>query len=370
MGWRSRPAAWFRRAAVPALLAGIVVLSPGLASAPASASPAGPARPASGGPGKGDGMGGVSVGGAFGLAPAPGPQGQLRSYFQLAVAPGQAVTATVVIANLARRAQTLALGRALGVTAGNGGSAYRTDSGRCRGVACWVTGLPSQVTLPAGDREMVTFLVRVPRGTPPGQYLSGIAATPAARAKPVNIGSNGSSSAQAVIVDAVTVGVAITVGRLSSLVSQLSIRGVQGTTEGPVARLTIGLYNTGRTFAKGTGQASCQARGQRHSYPVNADTVLPGDHALIAVNAPGLPEGATVPCAIRIRYGKNQVVSWSGPVAIPGGQNERVVHTGKGAYALLPQSGFPLWGIALIAICLLLLAAVIFLLYRQQRPRW
>jgi hypothetical protein len=374
MGWRDRLAAGLRRAAVPASVAGIVVLSLGLAPLPVRAAAAAASWPASGGPGKGSGksggMGGVSLGGAFGLAPAPGPQGQLTSYFQLAVAPGHAVTATVVVANLAQHAQTLALGHAIGVTAGNGGSAYITDSGGCSGPACWVTGLPSRLTLPAGGRELVAFLVRVPPGTPPGQYLSGIAATPAARSKPVNLGSNGSSSAQAVIVDAVTVGVAITVGDPSTLVSKLSIRGVQGVTEGPVARLNIRLYNTGRTFAKGTGQASCQVRGRRSSYPVHADTVLPADHALIAVNAPGLPEGATVPCTIRIHYGRSQVVSWSGPIVIPGGQNLRVVRTGKGAYALLPQAGFPLWGIALIIICLLLLAAVIFLLYRQLRPRW
>ena len=359
MGWRGRLAAWFRRAVV--LAAAAAMLSLGLVPLAAAAP-----WPASGGPG----MGGVGINGQFGLAPEAGPQGQLTSYFQLTVAPGHAATATVVVANMAQRTQTLTLGHATGITAGNGGSAYLPGSNRCAGPACWVTGLPSRITLPAGDRELVEFVVRVPRGTPPGQYLSGIAAGPFIRPAPVKIGSNESSSAQAVILNAVTIGVAITVGTLSSLVSRLSIRGVQGVTEGQVARLNISLYNTGQTFAKGTGQASCQAAGRRSHFRVYAGTVLPGDHAVIAVNAPGLPEGATVPCTIQVRYGKSNVVSWSGPVSIPGGPTGHMVATGKGAYTLVSPSGIPGWAIALIVICLLLLAAVVFLLYRQRRPRW
>jgi hypothetical protein len=361
MGWGSRLEAGFRWTVMPASAAGIAVLSLGLAPL-AVASPG----LASGAPG----MGGAVIPGAFGVAPAPGPQGQLTSYFQLAVAPGQAATATVVVANLAQQAETLALGHATGITAGNGGSAYLPPSGRCSGPACWVTGLPSRITLPVGYREMVAFTVRVPPRTPPGQYLTGITAAPVTRSAPVKLGSNGSSSAQAVILHMVTVGVAVTVGNPSSLVSRLSIRGVQGATEGPAARLNISLYNAGQTFAKGTGRASCRAAGRRSSYPVHADIVLPGDQALIPVNAPGIPEGASVPCTIRVRYGNSQVVSWSGSVAIPGSPRGRVVQTGKGAYTVISsQNGIPRWAITLIIIGLLLLAAVSVLIYRQRRPR-
>jgi hypothetical protein len=368
MGWCGRLAAWLGRAAVPASAAVIALLSLG----PAPLAAAAP-WPASGVPGLGGlgGLAGVGVPGGFGLAAAPGSPGQAGSYFQLAVAPGHAITAVLLVANLGHKTQTLALGHALGITASNGGSAFLPASGRCSGPACWVTGLPSRLTLPGAGRDLVTFTVRVPPGTAPGQYLSGIAATPATRPAPEKLGSNGrGASTQAVILDRVTIGVAITVGEQSALVSRLSIRGVQGVDEGRVARLNISLHNTGQTFSRSAGKATCQAAGRWKSYRVYADTVLPGGHALIAVNAPGLPEGATVPCAIALRYGKSQVVSWSGRVAIPGAVGGRIVQTGKGAYALLPSSGFPLWGIALIVICLLLAAAVIFLFSRQRRPRW
>jgi hypothetical protein len=364
MEWHSRLAAWSRRAAAMAPAAGIAaVLSLGPAPAQAAAAPG--AAPG------GTGPGGVAINGEFGLAPGGGPQGQPpASYFQLAVAPGHAVKATVIVANLAQQPQTLALRHAIGVTAGNGGSAYLPAARRCSGPACWVTGLPDRITLPAGYKEMVEFTVRVPPRTRPGQYLSGIAAAPATRPKPVSLGSNGGSSAQAIVLDAVTIGVAITVGDLSSLVSRLSVRNVHGVTEGRVARLNISLYNTGQTFAKGTGRASCQAGRRWRSYVVYAGTVLPGGHALIPVNAPGLPEGTTTQCLIHIRYGQGQLLSWFGRVAIPGGPTGRVVRTGNGAYALVSQNGIPTWGVALIIIGLLILAGICFLLYRQRRPRW
>jgi hypothetical protein len=316
--------------------------------------------------------GALGIAGKFGLNPAPGPQGQAASYFQLSIAPGQATTATIVVSNLGDKTQTLALGRALGITAGNGGIAYAPAGTRCSGPSCWVTGLPSRVTLPAGDRELLAFTVRVPPKTPPGQYLNGIAAESAAGLSPVKVGSNGRASAQAIIVDAVTVGVAITVGNPSTLLSRLSIHSVQGADEGQVARLNLSMYNTGRTFAGGAGQASCQAAGRRHSYRVYANIVLPGDHDVVAVNAPGLPEGATVPCTIQIRYGRNQLLTWSGTVAIPSAiARERIIHTGPGAYSVLPSAGgIPVWAIVLIVLGgLILISLWGAALLRRQRKR-
>jgi Bacterial protein of unknown function (DUF916) len=362
MGSGSRLLTWPRRVAPRAAAAGVAILLAGLVvlatAAPGSAS----ARP---------GPGALGLTGKFGLNPASGPQGRASSYFQLSIAPGQAATATIVVTNLADKTQTLDLGRALGVTAGNGGSAYE-PAARCSGPSCWVTGLPSHITLPARDRESLAFTVRVPPTTTPGQYLSGIAAESAAAQRAVKVGPNGSASAQAVIVDTVTVGVAVTVGNPSTLLNRLSIHTVQGQAEGSIARLNISLYNTGQTFSGGAGQASCQAASRSHSYRVYANTVLPGDHDVVAVNAPGLPEGTTVPCTIEIRYGRNQLLRWSGSVALPSATPVgRIVHTGPGAYSEIPPaSGIPAWAIVLIVLAgLLLISGWGALLLRRHRSR-
>ena len=199
-----------------------------------------------------------------------------------------------------------------------------------------------------------------------GQYLGGISAGLAARPRSVKVGSNGKASARAVIVEQVTVGVAVTVGQLSTLTSRFRIPAVEGAIEGPMARLNVALDNTGQTFAHGRGQASCTAAGRRRSYDAFADTVLPGGHALIAVNAPGLPEGATLPCQVWLRYGRHQTVRWAGLVSVPAPTGSRIAHTGHGAYSVIPKGGIPVWAVALIVIGVLVLAGLGVLLYRRR----
>ena len=316
--------------------------------------------------------GSMGLGGQFGLVPAPGSNGADGLYFQLTVPPGQSTTATVILTNLAAKTQELKIGRSVGVTAANGGTTYSVVAHGCLGAACWVSGLPSLVTLPAHAQERLDFTVKVPNGTAPGQYLGGIAAAPAVAPPSVAVGKQ--QSTRAVIVEDVTVGVAVTVGQLSSLATRFQIESVQGAIEGPVARLYIRLHNTGQTFAYATGQASCTAGGTQHSYAVSANTILPGDRAQIAVNAPGLPEGATLPCTVTLDYGNHQTLSWSGVVQIPGAPNTRIIHTANGAYTVISKGGIPPWAAALIGIGVLMLAgigAVLLrpLLTRQRRGR-
>ena len=93
---------------------------------------------------------------------------------------------------------------------------------------------------------------------------------------------------------------------------------------------------------------------------------------MITINTPGLPLGATLPCAVSVGYGSGQAARWTGTVSMPGSLAVRYAHTGNGVYAQLPQapqSGAPAWAIALIAITSALLAGVGVLLYRQRRLR-
>jgi len=133
------------------------------------------------------------------------------------------------------------------------------------------------------------------------------------------------------------------------------------------------LANTGQTFAHGTGKASCTAAGMSHSYAVNASTVLPHDQAVIAVNAPGLPEGTTMPCSVWLGYGNGLTARWTGLVTVPAPPRARIVHTGPGAYSVVPTSGgIPVWAIALLGIgiaALMLAAMAVVLRWRRHRHR-
>jgi WxL Interacting Protein, peptidoglycan binding domain len=305
--------------------------------------------------------------GQFGLTPVPDSAGRVAPYFMLAMAAGQSVTDTALISNLGQTAEKLRLSGATGVTAGNGGSAFSQEFQSCSGTGCWISGLAAVVTLPAGAVERVPFKVRVPAGTPPGQYLAGLTVEAAALPPSVQVGSNGRATARAVIIKRVTVGVAVTVGAGSRLTTRLAIPGVSGQAIGPTARLNIELANTGQTFAHGTGKASCTAAGKSHSFAVYAATVLPHDQAVIAVNAPGLPKGVAMPCTVRLRYGNSLTASWAGQVTVPAPPSAKVVHTGPGAYSVVPAAGTPAWAVALLVIGALVLAALSAVLLRLHR---
>jgi WxL interacting protein linking bacterial and host surfaces len=306
---------------------------------------------------------------AFSITPAPDSAGQAPSYFSMTLAAGGVASGIAIISNEGQTTDTLDIDPTVGVTAGNGGSAYADPTRRCSGPGCWVTGLPGAVTLPADTKEQLQFTVHVPAKTAPGQYLAGITVQAASKPLPVPLGSEGGRSLGAVIIRLATVGVAITVGRLSQLTTRLQIPSVSGVALETLSRLDILLDNTGQTFAHGTAKASCVVSGKSLRFTVLASTVLPGGHAVIPVNAGGLPRGTPIPCTVRLSYGHGLVDTWTGLVTVPALPRTRIVHTGPGVYAVIPAGGIPTWAFVLIGLSVLALAAVVVLLLRLRRLR-
>jgi LPXTG-motif cell wall-anchored protein len=70
---------------------------------------------------------------------------------------------------------------------------------------------------------------------------------------------------------------------------------------------------------------------------------------------------------VRLRYGPGLTVSWTGSVTIPAPPAGRIVHTGPGAYSVIPPNTIPAWAIALIVIGALALLAMAALLLRTRR---
>jgi len=302
----------------------------------------------------------------FGLIATPTPAGTPRSYFDLTVRPGQSATDHAVIANQGGKTERLRILVSKGVTAGNSGSAYETQTGHCAGTGCWISGLPRVVTLPAGGRRLLTFRVNVPRRTTPSQYLAGITATPAVRPHAVRVGHRGRSSAKAIIIDEVTVGVAITVGNLPALHGALKLGPVLAGWIGSTPRLYLPVSNTGRRFERATGRITCRTAGSRRTYPVIMETVLPGDRAVLPVNARGLTTGS-LPCTARLTDGHRTFASWTGTVRLLSAVRARVYHPANGVYVALPSPTMPLWAIALLVVGALILAAMVVLLIRTRR---
>jgi hypothetical protein len=279
------------------------------------------------------------------------------------------MTDTVIITNPGATTVHIKLSASTGVTAPNSGSAFAGYFQPCIEVGCWLTGLPHEVTLPPGARQEASFTVKVPTGIPNRQYLAGITAQPATPPNPVPLGSNGNASARALIVDQISLGVAITVGPLARLHTRLEISDVTGGVVGTTPRLELHVRNSGQTFTKAAGKANCTFRRSTRGVPIVMNTVLPNDDAVLPINAPGLPMGTAIQCAVQLHYGAEQLASWSGSIIVPSAHQPPIARTGPGAYSTIPAKTFPLWATALLALAAvtsILLIVVIFLLLRRR----
>jgi hypothetical protein len=308
----------------------------------------------------------------FGAAPKPDATLGPRAYFSFTMSAGGTTHDAVVVDNSSATATALKIGASRGATATGSGDAYVGAYGPCSGPACWISGLPATVTVGPHKSRTIPFTVTVPAGTPDRQYLAGITVEPVKSSAPVSVGGNQTAGAEAVIIHQVNVGIAITIGDLSRLTSRLEIVGLTTATIGSTPRLLVEERNTGQTFMHSVGGAVCTGDGHTHEFQVVASTILPGEEAVLTVNAPGLPLGASLHCVVNASYPGGSAAAWKGNVVVPAVAKTKVVHTGPGSYSTLPASkGTPNWAIALIAVgavvALLLLALVLMVFFRQRR---
>ncbi len=305
--------------------------------------------------------------GPFGMTPSPAATGQPRSYFNLSLRPGQSATDSVIVTNLSDSSERLQLRVSKGVTATNSGSAYENFvRRRCTGPSCWVSDLPHILVLAPKERRLVGFAVKVPRGIRPGQYLSGITLLAAKKPKSVRVSRKGPASARAIIIDEVTVGVAVTIGDLSRLSSGLRIGQTTTVWVGKTPRLNIPVRNTGQTFLHAVGRVRCLSGGRSHSYRVVMSTVLPGESAVLPVNARGLQVGSAS-CAVRLRPSSGRLASWNGTVALASTTITKTYHPSKGVYVSLPEQTMPFWAVALMVLGGLILAVLVLVFVQRQR---
>lgn len=306
--------------------------------------------------------------GQFTIAPASAPDGAPRGYFMMTVAPGGRSHDVIEFTNGGSTIEKLTVGTTNGLTATNSGSAFGDLSGTCAGVGCWVTGLPATITLPPGTTESVRFLVKVPAGARPMQYLAGITARPVARAQPARGKASGHTGTRVIIVTQVTIGVAITVGKLAALHTKAAVTGVTAARIGSLIRLSVNVRNRGQRFTKGTGSLSCGLGGTARNYPIEMDTVLPGDGAALPVNGTGLHAG-TWRCAVKIKDSGGRTDTWTGDVTVPRAGLADTKRIANGDYTVPTSGGIPDWAIGLFVMAGLILFSLWAVLLRRGRHR-
>ncbi|MHB1988015.1 MAG: WxL protein peptidoglycan domain-containing protein [Acidimicrobiales bacterium] len=315
--------------------------------------------------------GAVGTGGPdpFAMAPAPVKGKTLSSYFQLSLAAGASTTQHIVVSDASRNPETIKLSASEGTTAPNSGVAYKDAFRPCSGTACWVKGIPPTVSLGPGQTKRIAFEVTVPPRTVDSQYLAGITAQPSNAPPPIIVGKRGAATARAIVIDQITVGVAVTVGPLALLRSALSIPGVKATSVGATPRLLVDVRNIGQRFTSAKGSAVCTTAGRSRSFAIYVGTILPSQAANVPVNVVGLAASSLQHCAVSVPVGTTRA-SWHGTLRISSLKVPREYHIGPGVYATLPPQKFPRWAVYAIAgggALFIVLVFMLVLMIRRSR---
>ena len=284
-------------------------------------------------------------------------------YFTPVVKAGKSRIERLLLTNPGTNDCTVLLAPAAGQTATNSGDTYVPVASKsaCAGVACWVTGFPSSVIVPAKGRVVVPFTVAVPQGTAAGQYLAGVTATPAkGGAAPA-----AESQVQVRVTTRVAVGVAVRVP--GTLAAHLTIPSVQiDTSHTPARNIEIVEANSGNTWEHPHGTFTARLGEKTVNLPVSSRTVLAGGHATLALAADTVAAG-TYPSRVELQYGDNQVAVWTGeltfgpPAAVADASGTIVVtQTDPWAKAIM----FIVLGVGLLIVVLLVMV-----LRRRRRDR-
>jgi hypothetical protein len=287
------------------------------------------------------------------------------SYFQLRVAPGRAVRQAVIVANPQRHACKVTLLPAYGQTAINSGDTYpaATSGRRCVETSCWLSRLPTRVTVPARTRRTVPFVVSVPARTRPGQYLAGVVAQPAVRAR----APRGRAGFGAAVIARVAIGVAVTVP--GALRPHLTIPAVTLDTSGTRPLLRIVVRDPGNTWEHPAGGAVIRVGKAHRTFGVRSSTVLPRDSATLPLPVAGIPRGGW-PTLVELWYDHHRKKAvWRGRLGYPTPPKASADSNAQRDLVVV-GAGVPLWAKALIgglggSVLGLLLVA--FWLYRRRR---
>ena len=325
------------------------------------------------------------------VGPEASPGAPPASYFILTVKPGARVTARLLLANPEPYGCTVTLSSAYGKTAVDSGDSYPIPGpspASCTRTSCWVSALPPRVTIPGNSRVSVPFTVRVPDGTPAGEYLAGIVAGPGTPPAPPRLGRR-RSMVGAAVVSHVALGVAITVpGRLApaltipsvtlnatptSAVLSIVERDRGNTWEHPHGQVLIATTTrVGRLGRAAHSGAEFVTLPLENNFGVRSQTILPGDAATLPLPI-GVVSHGTWPTVVKLWYDHDRKVAiWRGNVTYP---FPRSVEPATALYGDPPgpSEQLPLWAKLVIGVLGLLscgLAGLLLIvLFRRRRRR-
>lgn len=193
----------------------------------------------------------TAAGPTFSLKPAPETE---TGYFVLSGKAGQTLHQKVVVTNAGGGAGSTRLDAVDATTGATSGAVYLARGKPKRSVGGWIRLGKKALTMEGNESQVVSFSVKIPEGTPPGQYLGGLVTQRFTKTVRPPSGGGGSEEEGSfkIKIHALSV-LAVQVNVPGTQEAAINLTGIKpGGTPGHQA-LLLGMENSGNVLTKGNG---------------------------------------------------------------------------------------------------------------------
>jgi hypothetical protein len=235
-------------------------------------------------------------------------------YYRLSAAPGASVTQTVHLINKNKHAIDVRIAGLDGYTSDATGAAYTTPNRNAKRVGTWIVVATPELTLQPGEARDVSFTLRVPPKTQPGEYLGAVGMWVPLQSSSTTV-PGGNHAGFAVTLQGERV-IAVEVVVPGPSHASLAVSNVKPVAGPDGLRLMVAIANTGNAFTKGNGVVT--VADTKLNFPFQIDTFV--SHTAINFRVPWTQ--TVVPgdhqVSVRLTYDGDRVTTWNGTITIAG----------------------------------------------------
>jgi hypothetical protein len=299
-------------------------------------------------------------------AVAPGssisPQGH---YYLLDLNPGASITQRLRVSNpndhpvnVVVEAVDATTAEVTGVALAKPGSAKALKSR-------WIVVSAPEITLAPKTARDLPFSVRVPTGTPPGQYLAGVSAS-------VPLSTDGTTTAPAPGQAGFSMSVrfqraiAVEIDVPGTRAPKLAVTGAEPVATADGVSLGVHVANVGNAFAHGSGVIRVADTNTDFSFKI--DTFVPGTAIVYPMQWTKTVVPGSHHVEVDLTYEGGRRTSWTGTVVIAGDAQSRLENALRNVTVGGHSSGNGLLLLLVAALAVILVAAAVLLRRRSRRP--
>ncbi len=275
-----------------------------------------------------------------------------KSYFIFDGKAGIVEKSSVRVTNSGTAKGSVSLYPVDATTGQTSGAVYLNQNDPRKDVGAWITLGTQQLTLNAGQSQIVPFQVTIPNAVRPGQHLGGIVAENLTQSN-----SSQSNSAIQINVKNLTI-IAVQVNLPGTTVEQMAASGIKAGGQNGYQQLLIGLSNTGTDMLKPSGTLQiADAQGKViKNFSLSLDTFLPQTaiNYPVTITGQGLAPG-NYQAMLNLTYGHNHSLHYVTKFTITQQQVTQVFGNNASKTQAPPgfgNNGFadmPLWQLLLVA---------------------